>query len=137
MLIRGATCALGYAAIKIAKAVGCKVIGTTHSKNKFHLLNNCDEVVLDEGTIQGKATGNKVLELIGPKTLRDSLRCVYPGGIVCQTGLLGGVYVLDDFDPIKEIPNGVYLTGFFPIIQRKKSSIRCFYSFANIKWSLQ
>lgn len=35
------------------------------------------------------------------------------GGIVCNTGILGGVYTLDGFDPIKEIPNGVYLTGFF------------------------
>lgn len=35
------------------------------------------------------------------------------GGIVCQTGLLGGVYALNGFDPIKDIPNGVYLTGFF------------------------
>ena len=26
---------------------------------------------------------------------------------------LGGVYTLNGFDPIKEIPNGVYLTGFF------------------------
>ena len=25
----------------------------------------------------------------------------------------GGVYTLDGFDQIKEIPNGVYLTGFF------------------------
>ena len=35
------------------------------------------------------------------------------GGIVCQTGLLGGVYTLNGFDPIKDIPNSVYLTGFF------------------------
>ena len=35
------------------------------------------------------------------------------GGIVCNTGILGGVYALNGFDPIKEIPNGVYLTGFF------------------------
>ena len=27
--------------------------------------------------------------------------------------LLGGVYTLDCFDPIKEIPNGVFITGFF------------------------
>ena len=113
LLIRGATCALGYAAIKIAKALGCKVIGTTHKKGKFYLLNECDEVVLDEGILQGKIVADKVLELIGPKTLKDSLKCVYKNGIVCQTGLLGGVYVLDDFDPIKDIPNGVYLTGFF------------------------
>ena len=35
------------------------------------------------------------------------------GGIVCNTGILGGVFTLNDFDPIKDIPNGVYLTGFF------------------------
>ena len=35
------------------------------------------------------------------------------GGVVCSTGILGRVSVLDGFDPIKDIPNGVYLTGFF------------------------
>lgn len=43
----------------------------------------------------------------------DTLRCVRKGGIVCDTGILGGVYALDGFDPIKDIPNGVYLTGYF------------------------
>ena len=113
LLIRGATCALGYAAIKIAKALGAKVIGTTYTKDKFYLLNECAEIVLDEGELAGKVKSNKILELIGPKTLRDSLKCLYRGGIVCQTGLLGGIYTVDGFDPIKEIPNGCYLTGFF------------------------
>ena len=64
--------------------------------------------------IAGKVTGvTKLLELVGVKSVRDSLRSVEPGGIVCHTGILGGEYVLDGFDPIKEIPNGVYLTGFF------------------------
>ena len=44
---------------------------------------------------------------------RQTLRCVKTGGIVCNTGILGGMYALNGFDPIKEIPNGVYLTGFF------------------------
>lgn len=35
------------------------------------------------------------------------------GGVVCNTGNLGGVYTWNGFDPIKDIPNGVYLTGFF------------------------
>lgn len=113
LLVRGATCALGYAAIKIAKALGVKMIGTTHKKDKLSLLNECDEVILDDGNLCGKVRADKVLELIGPKTLRDSLKCLYRGGTVCQTGLLGGVYTLDGFDPIKEIPNGCYLTGFF------------------------
>lgn len=34
------------------------------------------------------------------------------GGIVCNTGNLGGLYALNGFDPIKYIPNGVHLTGF-------------------------
>ncbi|MDE7411547.1 MAG: zinc-binding dehydrogenase [Paramuribaculum sp.] len=34
-------------------------------------------------------------------------------GIVCHIGLLGGVFGLKSFDPIKEIPSGVYLTGFY------------------------
>jgi NADPH:quinone reductase-like Zn-dependent oxidoreductase len=38
---------------------------------------------------------------------------VRKGGIVCDTGILGGIYALDGFDPIKDIPNGVYLTGYF------------------------
>ncbi|MBR1891860.1 MAG: zinc-binding dehydrogenase [Clostridia bacterium] len=113
LLVRGATCALGYAAIDIAKALGAKVIGTTHKREKLSLLNGCDQVVLDDGTLEGQLRANEILELVGPKTLRDSARCLYKGGIVCQTGLLGGVYTLDGFDPIKEIPNGCYLTGFF------------------------
>jgi NADPH:quinone reductase-like Zn-dependent oxidoreductase len=116
LLIRGATCALGYATIQIAKIIGCKVIATTHRENKLPLLEklNVDAVVLDDGKLQGKITGvTKALELVGPKVIRDTLKSVDKGAIVCETGILGGVYSLDDFDPIKEIPNGVYLTGFF------------------------
>ncbi|MBR1751263.1 MAG: zinc-binding dehydrogenase, partial [Ruminococcus sp.] len=113
LLIRGATCALGYAAIQIAKALGCKVIATTHKENKLPLIANADETVLDDGRIAGKVKAAKALELVGAKTIRDTLRCMTKGGIVCHTGILGGVYTLDGFDPIKEIPNGVYLTGFF------------------------
>ena len=30
-------------------------------------------------------------------------------GIVCNIGILGVVFTLNGFDPIKGIPNGVYL----------------------------
>ena len=114
LLIRGATCALGYAAIQIAKALGCKAIATTHRESKLSLLSDADEAVLDDGTLSGKLRGvTKALDLVGPKYLRDTLRAVEKGGIVCNTGILGGVFALNGFDPIKEIPNGVYLTGFF------------------------
>ena len=114
LLIRGATCALGYAAIQIAKALDCHVIATTHRAEKLPLISEADEAVLDDGKLTGKIHGvSKALDLIGPRYLKDTLTAVEKGGIVCQTGLLGGVYVLNGFDPIKDIPNGVYLTGFF------------------------
>ncbi len=114
LLIRGATCALGYAAIQIAKALGAHVTATTHREEKLPLIADADETVLDDGKITGRVREiTKALDLIGPRNLRDTLTAVQKGGIVCQTGLLGGVYALNGFDPIKEIPNGVYLTGFF------------------------
>ena len=116
LLIRGGTCALGYAAIQLAKTFGCTVSATTHRPGKLALLEEAgaDFSSLDTGALKDAAgDATKVLELVGPKTLRDSLFCVKKGGIVCHTGILGGQYTLNGFDPIKEIPNGVYLTGFF------------------------
>lgn len=114
LLIRGATCALGYASIQIAKALGCRVIAATHREAKLPLLAEADEAVLDDGQLTGRVHGvTKALDLVGPRNLRDTLTAVEKGGVVCQTGLLGGVYALNGFDPIKDIPNGVYLTGFF------------------------
>lgn len=116
LLVRGATCALGYVAIQMAKALGCTVVGTTHRESKMELLKNagCDECILDDGSIREKVTGvTKALELIGIKTLQDTMMSVEQGGIVCNTGVLGKVYEWNHFDPIKDIPNGVCLTGFY------------------------
>lgn len=116
LLVRGATCALGYAAIQIAKALGCRVIATTHRESKFGLLKDADEVILDTGNIAEVLKTKRItkaLELVGPKTVKDTMLGMQKGGIVCNTGILGNVYVLNGFDPIKDIPNGVYLTGFF------------------------
>ncbi len=114
LLIRGATCALGYTAMQMAKAIGSKVIATTHKESKLSLLEGADQAVLDNGELHGQLSGvTKALELVGPKTLYDTLRCMEKSGIVCHTGILGGVYALNGFDPIKFIPNGVYLTGFY------------------------
>ena len=114
LLIRGATCALGCAAMQIANALGCRVIATTHRETKLALIADADEAVLDDGRLTGRIHGvTKALDLIGPRNLKDTLTAVEKGGIVCQTGILGGVYALNGFDPIKDIPNGVYLTGFF------------------------
>ena len=115
LLIRGATSALGYASMQLAKALGCQVFGTTHKKEKLHLISDlyCEPILDSEYRLPKDFHADKILELIGPKSLRDSLRHLNQGGIVCNTGILGGEYFLNGFDPIKEIPNGCYLTGFF------------------------
>jgi NADPH:quinone reductase-like Zn-dependent oxidoreductase len=114
LLVRGATCALGYAAIQIAKALGCRVAATTHRAEKIKLLAAADEQILDTGILTGKIRRvTKVLDLVGARSLKDTLTTVEKGGIVCNTGILGGIYALHGFDPIKDIPNGVYLTGFY------------------------
>ena len=116
LLVRGASCGLGYATIQVAHALGCHIIATTHREAYALRLRDfgADEVVLDKGRLaQTTIRANKALELIGPKTLQDTMLCLLPGGICCDTGILGGVFTLNRFDPIKGIPNGRYLTGFF------------------------
>ena len=116
LLVRGATCALGYVSVQLAKTLGCIVVGTTHKENKMQLLKDagCDACILDDGSLRGKVKGiTKALELIGIKTVKDTMMSVEQGGVVCNTGVLGKVYEWNHFDPIKDIPNGVCLTGFY------------------------
>lgn len=121
LLVRGATCALGHAAIQLARAMGCRTIGTGRTPAKLETLRaiGCSEVIADAGEVEQAVaelqgpSPTKVLELVGPVTLRDSMRCLVDGGSVCCTGILGGVSTLNGFDPIFDIPNGVLLTGFY------------------------
>lgn len=121
LLVRGGTSTVGLAAIQLANAIGARVIATTRSERKAALLRDygADDVIQEGEGFKDRflekypAGANKVLELIGASTLRESLKLTSFHGIVCHTGLLGGVYGLKDFDSIKEIPSGVYLTGFY------------------------
>ncbi len=95
--------------------------GAPRSESKAGLLADAGaDAVAIEGDgfrrrfLQAHPQGaTKVLELIGASTLRESLLVTSTHGIVCHTGLLGNVFTLNHFDPIKEIPSGVYLTGFY------------------------
>ncbi len=121
LLIRGGSSTVGIAAIQLGKAMGATVIATTRSRAKADILRSigADDVVIEGDDFRRRflarypAGATKVLELIGAATLGESLRLTACHGIVCHTGLLGGVFTLKDFDPIKEIPSGVYLTGFY------------------------
>ena len=48
---------------------------------------------------------NKVLELIGTRTLKDSLKCIAQKGMVCMTGILGNEWTMKEFTPMGDIPS--------------------------------
>ena len=78
-----------------------------------------DHVIIDDGgPLKAKVESafghgaDCVLDLVGTKTLKDSLLCCRDGGRVCMTGILGGEWIWKDFEPIVDIPNGVFLTSY-------------------------
>ncbi|MDB4727903.1 zinc-binding dehydrogenase [Saprospiraceae bacterium] len=120
LLVRGGTSSVGITAAQLAKNMGCKVFSTTRSMTKASVLEQIgvDEVILDDGEIAPKMKAflpsgvDKVLELLGGNGIRDSLKCVNQGGIVCQIGYLSNQWRMDGFSPLGEIPSGVYLTSY-------------------------
>lgn len=121
LLIRGGTSALGLAALQVAKAIGCFVATTSRKPERLRALceMGADAALLDDGTLCDQAREvrpegfDDILELVGPRTLGESLKLAAPGGQVCMTGILSKPYTLRDFDPTKDIPNGVSLSGFY------------------------
>lgn len=118
LLVRGGTSSIGLLAVQLAKAAGLIVVATTRSEDKRDLLltNGADEVLIDNGNLAGIIQNNfhlkidKVLELVGTPTLKDSLHCVVQGGIVCMTGMLSEQWSIADFAPMDFIPAAVSLT---------------------------
>lgn len=118
LLIRGGTSSIGMLAIQLARSSGVTVIATTRSvgKRQYLLQNGADEVLIDDGKLsdmvkQVSPNGvDKILELIGTSTLKDSLRCAAPGGTVCMTGMLSEQWSIADFAPMDYIPATIHLT---------------------------
>lgn len=118
ILIRGGTSSIGMLATQLAKNFGLTVVATTRNVDKGQILkeNGVDEVMIDDGQISSKIKArftngvDKVLELIGTSSLKDSLQCVNPGGTVCMTGMLSEQWAIADFAPMDYIPATVKLT---------------------------
>jgi NADPH:quinone reductase-like Zn-dependent oxidoreductase len=118
ILIRGGTSSIGMLATQLAKNFGLTVVATTRSVDKESILrqNGVDEVLIDDGQLASKIKRrfphgvDKVLELVGTSSLKDSLQCVRPGGTVCMTGMLSEQWSFTDFAPMDHIPATVKLT---------------------------
>jgi NADPH:quinone reductase-like Zn-dependent oxidoreductase len=120
LLIRGGTTSVGLAAAAIAKAHGANVSSTSRSPDREQMLRSsgADQVFIDKGSIAEdvkqvlREGADKVLELIGVTTLKDSLGCAKEGGIVCMTGMVGNKWSFDNFSPMEVIPTAVCLTSY-------------------------
>src|SRR5436309_220158 len=62
------------------------------------------------GTIFPKGV-DRIQELVGTRTLLDSLQATAPKGVVCMTGMLGNAWSLANFEPMM-IPSSVKLTTY-------------------------
>lgn len=118
LLIRGGTTSVGLAAAAIARSHGASVLSTTRNPDREKLLRSsgAEQVFIDSGAISEAVRRSfpdgvdKVLELVGTTSLKDSLQCVKEGGIVCMTGMVGNKWSFDNFAPMDVIPTAVCLT---------------------------
>ena len=118
VLVRGAGSGVGVAFAQLLKAQFPHVVlhGSTRNPAKATRLQavGFDEVITEaDSKLQTDQSYDKILELVGPATLRDSFSHINEHGIVCNTGQLGNIWYVNDFDPIIELKNNSYLTAFY------------------------
>lgn len=120
VMVRGATSALGLAALNLAAYTQARVVATVrHAGRASVAKENGADVVLVEGDGVGDAlrelvpTGiDAVLDLVGTGTVLESLRLTRRGGRVCVAGFLGGHAPIEQFDPLQHLPSGRHLSFF-------------------------
>ena len=118
VLVRGAGSGVGVAFAQLLKAQFPHIVlhGSTRNPAKATRLQavGFDEVITEaDGKLQTDQSYDKILELVGPATLRDSFSHINEHGIVCNTGQLGNIWYVNNFDPIIELKNNSYLTAFY------------------------
>ena len=117
--IRGATSALGQAAVNIAAHAGARVIATTRNANRASLLGSlgATEVLMETPELSKRVRErypqgiDAVLDIVGSTTVLDSLTSVRRGGHVCLVGFLGGGGPLT-LEPVFQMPSGTQLSVF-------------------------
>lgn len=117
--VRGATSALGQAAVNIASHLGAHVIATTrNSARKAQLQTIGAKEVLIEGSALAQQVRDHhpqgidaVLDIVGNTTVLDSLAMLRRSGHVCVVGFLNGGGPLS-LEPVFQIPSGRSLTAF-------------------------
>src|SRR6266481_3255509 len=118
LVIRGATSSFGQAAVNMAVNAGARVIATTRNRERFGLLENLG---VGRAEVEGPELSKRiaetrrldaVIDLVGNRTILDSLAMLRRGGRACLAGWLGGLAPIADFNPLLQMASGVYLTFF-------------------------
>ena len=118
LVIRGATSALGQAALKMAVATGANVIATARRPERFPMLEKMGAVraELERPDLAAHIAEAKqidaVLDFVGNSTILDSLDMLRRDGSACLAGWLGGLAPIGDFNPLARMASGVNFTFF-------------------------
>ena len=118
LVLRGATSALGQAALNIAANAGLKVIATTRNQARFENLLGlgAQRVELEGPELSKRLPEAKkvdvVLDLVGNRTLLDSIAIPHRHGRICRGGWLGGLEPVRDFNPLLQMASGVHFSLF-------------------------
>jgi NADPH:quinone reductase-like Zn-dependent oxidoreductase len=113
IVIRGATSSLGQAAVKMAVAMGARVIATARKPERCGLLESLGvaRVELESLTLAADIAEAKqidaVLDFVGNSTILDSLDMLRRDGTACLAGWLGGLDPIGDFNPLLRMASGV------------------------------
>jgi NADPH2:quinone reductase len=121
LVVRGATSALGQAAINIAVDLGVRVVATTRSAARRPMLEalGASEVLIEAGELSKRVRElypkgvDAVLDVVGNSTVLDSLAMARRGGRACIVGLLDHVASIPNFNPMFQMPHaGVHFSSF-------------------------
>jgi NADPH:quinone reductase-like Zn-dependent oxidoreductase len=120
IVIRGATSALGQAAVNSAADAGAHVVATTRNAKRATTLEaiGAKEILVEAPDLSMRVRErhpkgvDAVLDLVGNSTVLDSLRMVRRDGRLCEAGWLGGLAPIAEFNPIMHLPSGVHYSLF-------------------------
>lgn len=117
VLVRGATSALGQAAVNLAVHAGARVIATTRNPGRVATLHavGAEKVLLEAPELARQVLDSHsdgidaVLDIVGNTTVLDSLSMLRRHGRACLVGFLGGGGPLS-LEPVFQIPSGRHLS---------------------------
>lgn len=114
VLVRGGASGVGIAFLRLLRAQfpRMRIVGTTRRAEMgepLRVAGYSDVVTEMNGTLDTEEQYDRILDLVGPAAIKDSMQHLRCGGVLCSTGQLGGKWFLEEFDPIVDLAEDAYL----------------------------